>query len=315
MKKRAAGLMTAALLAAALLGGCGASKGGSASSTAMAQEAPADMMMENAAGAMESGADYGGVQSSLTPQPDSSRKIVYTASMRMESTDFEAARTALLAAVEEHGGYLEFTDQSGSAKQGNRRVYYTVRVPAEHYTAFLERAGEAGSVLNLNESAQDITLDYVDVQARLESLQNQKRRLEVLADKADTTADLLEIENQLSQVQYQLESYTRQMKAMDNQVDYCTVDISLSEVVTLTPRGVTFGERVSDAFTGGWNAFAAFVQDAVIALIYVLPGLVVLGAVLAAVAALVRRRRAKRKQTSAKKPPCTAAARSSQRIN
>lgn len=304
MKKRFAGLMTAVLLTAALLSGCGsAHKGGAASSTAMMEEASADMVMENAAGATEGGADYGGVQSSLTPQPDSSRKIVYSAAMRMESTDFESARAALLAAVEENGGYLEYTDQSGSAKQGNRRVYYTVRVPAEQYAAFLERAGEAGSVLNLNESAQDITLEYVDVQARLESLQNQKRRLEALADRAETTADLLEIENQLSQVQYELESYTRRMKAMDNQVTYCTVDISLSEVVTLTPRGVTFRERVSDAFTGGWNAFAAFVQDAVIALIYALPGLVVLGVVLAIVITLVRRRRAGRKQSAAKTAP------------
>ena len=301
MKKRFYSFVTAAALTAAMLTGCGAAdKGGAASSTAsydMAVESAA----EYAAGAVVA-EENGAIQSSLSPQTGTDRKIVYTASMRMESTRFDDARSALLAAVEDCGGYLESTDQSGSAKEGSRWVYYTVRVPAVKYTAFLEQAGQAGSVLNLNESAQDITLEYVDVQARLESLESKKARLEALADKAETTADLLEIENQLTEVQYQLESYTRQMKVMDNQVDYCTVDISLREVATLTPTGVSFGERIADAFTGGWTAFAAFVQDAVVAIIYNLPLLIIFGILAAVLVPVLRKRRQNKRRKAAKEP-------------
>ena len=299
MKKRFYSFVTAAALTAAMLTGCGAAdKGGAASSTAsydMAVESAA----EYAAGAVVA-EENGAIQSSLSPQTGTNRKIVYTASMRMESTRFDDARAALLAAVEDCGGYLESTDQSGSAKEGSRWVSYTVRVPAVKYTAFLEQAGQAGSVLNLNESAQDITLEYVDVQARLESLESKKARLEALADKAETTADLLEIENQLTEVQYQLESYTRQMKVMDNQVDYCTVDISLREVATLTPTGVSFGERIADAFTGGWTAFAAFVQDAVVAIIYNLPLLIIFGILAAVLVPVLRKRRQNKRRKAAK---------------
>lgn len=301
MKKRFYSFVTAAALTAAMLTGCGAAdKGGAASSTAsydMAVESAA----EYAAGAVVA-EENGAIQSSLSPQTGTDRKIVYTASMRMESTRFDDARAALLAAVEDCGGYLESTDQSGSAKEGSRWVYYTVRVPAVKYTAFLEQAGQAGSVLNLNESAQDITLEYVDVQARLESLESKKARLEALADKAETTADLLEIENQLTEVQYQLESYTRQMKVMDNQVDYCTVDISLREVATLTPTGVSFGERIADAFTGGWTAFAAFMQDAVVAIIYNLPLLIIFGILAAVLVPVLRKRRQNKRRKAAKEP-------------
>lgn len=301
MKKRFYSFVTAAALTAAMLTGCGAAdKGGAASSTAsydMAVESAA----EYAAGAVVA-EENGAIQSSLSPQTGTDRKIVYTASMRMESTRFDDARAALLATVEDCGGYLESTDQSGSAKEGSRWVSYTVRVPAVKYTAFLEQAGQAGSVLNLNESAQDITLEYVDVQARLESLESKKARLEALADKAETTADLLEIENQLTEVQYQLESYTRQMKVMDNQVDYCTVDISLREVATLTPTGVSFGERIADAFTGGWTAFAAFVQDAVVAIIYNLPLLIIFGILAAVLVPVLRKRRQNKRRKAAKEP-------------
>lgn len=302
MKKRFYSFVTAAALTAAMLTGCGSAvKGGGASSTA-SYDMAAESAMEYAAGAVVA-EENGAIQSSLTPQTGTERKIVYTASMRMESTRFDDARAALLAAVEDCGGYLESTDQSGSAKEGSRWVYYTVRVPAGKYSAFLEQAGQAGSVLNLNESAQDITMEYVDVQARLESLENKKVRLEALADKAETTADLLEIENQLTEVQYQLESYTRQMKVMDNQVDYCTVDISLREVATLTPTGVSFGERIADAFTGGWTAFAAFVQDAVVAIIYSLPLLIVLGILAAVLVPVLRRRRQSKRRKAGQEPP------------
>ena len=301
MKKRFYSFVTAAALTAAMLTGCGAAdKGGAASSTAsydMAVESAA----EYAAGAVVA-EENGAIQSSLSPQTGTDRKIVYTASMRMESTRFDDARAALLAAVEDCGGYLESTDQSGSAKEGSRWASYTVRVPTVKYTAFLEQAGQAGSVLNLNESAQDITLEYVDVQARLESLESKKARLEALADKAETTADLLEIENQLTEVQYQLESYTRQMQVMDNQVDYCTVDISLREVATLTPTGVSFGERIADAFTGGWTAFAAFVQDAVVAIIYNLPLLIIFGILAAVLVPVLRKRRQNKRRKAAKEP-------------
>ena len=220
MKKRFYSFVTAAALTAAMLTGCGAADKSAAASSTASYDMAVESAAEYAAGAVVA-EENGAIQSSLTPQTGTDRKIVYTASMRMESTRFDDARAALLAAVEDCGGYLESTDQSGSAKEGSRWVYYTVRVPAVKYSAFLEQAGQAGSVLNLNESAQDITLEYVDVQARLESLESKKARLEALADKAETTADLLEIENQLTEVQYQLESYTRQMKVMDNQVDYC----------------------------------------------------------------------------------------------
>jgi hypothetical protein len=149
---------------------------------------------------------------------ESSRKIVYNASVRMETTDYDTTRAALQEAVTAANGYLESTDQGGSKDSGSRYTYYTARIPAENYRSFLTAAGEAGNVTSLNESAQDITAEYVDVEARLKALNDQRDRLNALADKAETTADLLEIESQLSDVQYQLESYTGQMRLMDNQV-------------------------------------------------------------------------------------------------
>lgn len=268
--------VSTALLAAVLLAGCGSisSKDGGYYAT----ESP---IAEGAAYDTAAGA----ANSSIVPEelPDSTdetaQKIIYNADINMESTDFDAARDTLLAAVDDCGAWMEYSSLSGDAKDHDRYAYYTVRVPVENYRTFLAAVGEAGSVLDLSETAENITSSYIDVQARLSALEAQRDRLNELADQAETTADLLEIESQLSDVQYQLENYTRQLRSMDQQVSYSTVDIYLREVATLTPTGVTFGERIADAFGGGWDAFVGFLQGLVIALVYLWPVLLIAVAV------------------------------------
>ena len=139
--------------------------------------------------------EYGGTDSGTTPTLDpavqnTEQKIVYTADMRIEATDFAAARTAFLAAVEDTGAWLEHTYVSGCEEDHDRYASYTVRVPAENYRAFLEQAGKGGSVSSLSEDALNITENYIDVQARLAALEAQRDRLNALADKAETTIQL-----------------------------------------------------------------------------------------------------------------------------
>ena len=272
--------VSAALLAAVLLAGCGSisSKDGGYYATEST----------NAATAYDSAA--GAANSSIVPEelPDSTdetaQKIIYNADINMESTDFDASRDTLLAAVDDCGAWMEYSSLSGDAKDHDRYAYYTVRVPVENYRTFLAAVGEAGSVLDLSETAENITSSYIDVQARLSALEAQRDRLNELADQAETTADLLEIESQLSDVQYQLEN-------MDQQVSYSTVDIRLSEVATLTPTGTTFGERVVDAFADGWRGFVVFLQGFVLAVIYLWPVLLVVGIIVALAVTLTKRRR------------------------
>lgn len=286
--KRRFSRLTATLLAAALLAGCGSS-GGSATSSAATYEMSSDAAMTQEAG---------GAESALLPEgtsttTETAQKMIYRANLSLESTDFDTARDTLLAAVDANGAWLEYSQLSGSADDHDRRASYTVRVPVDNYTNFLAQAGESGNVLNLEENAENVTSDYIDLQARIDSLENQRDRLNELAAGAETTADLLEIENQLSNVQYQLESYTQQMRALSGQITYSTVDISLREVASLTPSGTTFPERLADAFRGGWNGFVLFVQGIVLVLVYLWPLLIVAVIVVIVIRVLARRHRAR----------------------
>lgn len=300
--------LAAALALTAALAGCGSAGGGSDAAPGEAA-ATESFSMDNAALAAD-----GGGAATLTPQAtgESARKIIYNADLSLESTDFDAARTALTDAVEANGGYISYSDLSGSAEDQDRYSHYTVRIPADSYRNFLEAVSGAANVLSVSESAEDITSEYIDVEARIASLENQRSRLNELADTAETTADLLEIESQLSDVQYQLESYTRQRSWMDDQVQYSTVDIRLSEVKTLTPETpVGFAEEAGRAFLDGWEAFSLFIKGLVLGLIYAWPAVLIVVIVVIVVVrthpARQARRAARLAQRTAPPPPKPAA--------
>ena len=296
--------VSTALLAAVLLAGCGSisSKDGGYYAT----ESP------SAEGAYDTAA--GAANSSIVPEelPDSTdetaQKIIYNADINMESTDFDAARDTLLAAVDDCGAWMEYSSLSGDAKDHDRYAYYTVRVPVENYRTFLAAVGEAGSVLDLSETAENITSSYIDVQARLSALEAQRERLNALADQAETTADLLEIESQLSDVQYQIESYTAQLRSLESQISYSTVDVYLSEVAQLTPTGTTFGDRLAASFFGGWQAFAGFIEGLFLTIVYLLPAILLVAAIVAVCVVLGRRHRARRAARRAGQPVARGAA-------
>ena len=289
-----------ALTLALTLTACGASAGGSASigeafaSIESSANTTSDSALSQEAGEVNSTMDPAAVQTD--------RKIIYTASLDMESTEFDTARTAVLEAVDANGGYLASSDQYGSAEDQDRYIYYSVRIPAENYRAFLESVGNAGNLLNLSESTEDITTQYIDVQARLTALENQRDRLNALAEKAETTADLLEIESQLSEVQYQIESYTQQQRWMDDQVSYSTVDISLREVASLTPETpVTFAQKLGQSFSSGWTNFVELMGDLLLALVYMWPLVILLILVVIVLRITRPARRARREAKEARR--------------
>lgn len=296
-------LLTAALLTA-LLAGCGGSGGGPANMSAAAGDAWASEPSAPQASPEEIGwddsanYDYGsaaaeGAGSNALLQPDPNRKIIYTATLTLESTEYEQARAALLSAAAAAGGYVERSSQYGSAEAQDRWVELTLRIPSDHYNDFLTAAENAAGLLRKDESTEDITAEYVDVAARLKTLRTQEQRLQELAEQAETLEDLLAIEQRLSDVQYQIESYTAQQRVYDDQIDYSTVTVTLNEVRVYTPVERGFGSRIISAFQNSWADFGDSVQDFVVGLVYALPALLLLGVILAVVLVVVRKGRKK----------------------
>lgn len=146
MKKRITRI-TAALAAAALLAGCGSissNDGGYYATEAAAQES---YNYDSAAGAVDSSLMLANAAEAATDE--TAQKIIYNASLSMESTDFDAARETLMAAVEANNAWMESTSVYGTEKDHDRSADYTVRVPVDNYRAFwLPRARQAACAMS-----------------------------------------------------------------------------------------------------------------------------------------------------------------------
>ena len=228
-----------------------------------------------------------------TARTADSAKIIYTADLSIETKDYDQSLQQLNETLDDADGYMESSSEYTDSTDNTRTLSLTLRVPEEAYSAFLGAAENVlGSVIRKSESADDVTTQYMDIEARLDSLTAQRSRLQELQASADNLTDLLQIESSLSDVQYQIESYQSQLDWYAQQVDYCTVNITLDEVEILT-TGTSFAARLADAAKNGWSNFTAGAQAVVVFLMGAWPAIVI-GAACGVVFYQVRHPRKKR---------------------
>lgn len=210
------------------------------------------------------------------PAPDvnaaeQSAKIIRTISLTMVSREFDKDLEALNAALQAVGGHVEYSDIA--ADRGSRRyANLTLRVPKDKLDAFLTSARGLGRTLSMTESQEDVSEQYLDVDTRLATQKTKMARLQDLLLKAMTVTDVLSIEREIADTQYQIDSLTGSLRGMDSKVDYSTITISLTEEsVAATTPDQTLLDRIGIAVADAWRQVKAFLTDVVVFLTVILP--------------------------------------------
>lgn len=242
------------------------------------------------------------------PTPDEGRKIILNATVNMETLDYDKSYADIISAIEKAGGNISASNRQEDSTRA-RYSYISARIPSAQYNAFIEQLKDYGNVLSVNETSEDITTAYLDVAARLSSLQKQEARLNELVEKASSIEDMILLQQQLSSVQYEIEYYSSLQRTYDNQVSNSTVEISLQEVKQITETPENFGSRIAAAFRSGLRGAANFFEGLVLFFAAALPFLVILALVLVVLIVLLRKRKKNKKQAGAMQqaplPPAT----------
>lgn len=224
-------------------------------------------------------------------------KMVYTASIEMQTLEFDKAAQEIAALVERAGGYFEQKSLSNYSS-GYRHASYTVRVPAGQFSDFCAQVGTLCHVTWQTDAAENISEQYYDTQSRLETAQIKLDRLQELLQKAESMEDIITIESAISETEYEIESLSGTMRHYDALVDYATVTLELSEVYRLSgtedaPR--SFGEKLANAFADGLAATGQALEDFAVWLAYSWLDILIFAAVVfAAVKLIARLRRGKK---------------------
>ena len=239
------------------------------------------------AASKDSSGSYSYSEESSQSYDPSKVKLIYRANIDIQATDFDATVEAIQKLVAEYGGYFESSSvynggyySDGTYKHGN----YTVRIPSENYSAFLGAVGDSCYVSNKSESVEDIGLQYADTEAMLETLRIKQQRLQDLLKEASGLSDIIQLENALSDTEYQINRYSSTMNRYDSLIGYATVNISV-EKVNRAADGIDEDEgylsRLFRSFTSGVNDFVDNIGDFVIDLAYNIIPLAIAALVLA----------------------------------
>lgn len=298
-------------LAATLLTGCQSKsvETNSASDMEMIQETAAGSTYMANSYSMEAAGPESGSVEKAAQLPDNQmastdRKLIKNVTLGVETEDFDGLISELYKRVNEVGGYMEDSSISGNSyyyRDDSRYANLTIRIPGSALDEFVNQVAEISNVTRKNESIQDITLQYVDVESHKLALATEQERLLALLEKAETVEDIIAIEGRLSEVRYQLQSYESQLRTMDNQVDYSTVYIDISEVKKLTPqKELNVWERIQTGFSENLVSLGEGMRDLFVVIIVSIPYLAVWGLIITA-GALAGRRIYKTRKLKAQK--------------
>ena len=231
-------------------------------------------------------------ENGLEAQVENGRKLIRTVSLSLETKEFDSVLTNLSTKTTELGGYIETSSVNGNSysHHSTRYASYVIRIPADKLNEFVEVVSELGNVTQKNESVEDVTLRYIDVESHKKALETEQERLLELLSKAENMEEILTIESKLSDIRYEIENYESQLKTMDNQIDYSTVSVYIDEVERVTDTGEKgFFEEIKERFGNSLYIVARGIRGLVIGILGSLPILIVCGGVIAVVVIVVRK--------------------------
>jgi hypothetical protein len=289
-KSRSAGLAAVILAIAISVAGCSASGGSSSSISGGAIPAPGvGSITHDSSGTSETAGDV------------VTRQVVTTGSVVIRTANPIAAAGKVATIVDKAGGRVDDRDQTAATKTAPADARLTLRIPANKLTQTLAKLKAVGSEVSITQSTDDVTTKSEDLGARIIALQTSITRLLALEAKADSTADVIELENDISNRQGDLESLQAQQRYLNDQIAMATIKLHLiAPSVVITPPGPP---SAASAFLAGLSGFGTFFNWAFLVLTYLVPWLVLAAIIWVGIVLLVRWRRRRRAATVAAIPP------------
>jgi len=185
-------------------------------------------------------------------------KIIRTGNLRFETPNLDESFAHVQKAIVKYKATVQ-NDESGKNYESVYRNI-AIRVPSASFDAFIAEISQGIKHFDRKEiSAQDVTEEYIDVEARLKTKRVLEKRYFELLGKATKISEMLEIEKELSAIREEIEAKEGRLKYLKNQVSMSTVNL---EMYTNNPSEsgatVSYFGKMGNALKGGFNNIATF---------------------------------------------------------
>lgn len=185
------------------------------------------------------------------------QKIIKSANIDIEVRDVPATRDALQAIAAANEGYVGSLSMN---RYSGDRLYASLvmRVPASAFDQALTSIDALGTLKSQSIQAEDVTEEYVDLQAQRNALANQLAQYQRIMEKAENVSEIMEVQVQIERVQVEIDRIDGRLKYLNSRVDYATITVSFREPEPVgSGTGPSFTSVINEAIAGFVGVAAA----------------------------------------------------------
>ncbi len=206
------------------------------------------------------------------------RKIIRNAELTIETNDPGAGQRSIASIAEAKGGFVVTSESKQRNAEGQMKpdmiVTITVRVPSAQFDAVVnEIRGNGNRVAQEKITGQDVTEEYIDLEARIRAKQALEAQFMEIMKQAKTVQDALEVQRQLSDVRAEIERIEGRRRFLENQSSLSTITVTLQPPTTIVST-TGFFYSVKRAFGEGLDVAAAITLGLISIVVALLPILI-----------------------------------------
>jgi hypothetical protein len=262
------------------------------------EETPAAAALAAGKGAGEAPAPAAGDGAKAASLPKTSRKVIRNAELAIEVASPAAAESRVSSLVESLGGYIASSERQVVADEGERsqaRVTLSLRVPAARLDEALREIKRLGGGAETEKiGSEDVTDEYIDVDARITNQRHLEQQLVGILAQANTVDSALKVHHELTDVRTEIDRLEGRKRFLETETSLAKISLSLAPlrpIVAATPSG--FGVDVRRAATDAVSLAAGIVTLGIRAAGVLVPIAVIFGLPTAGLVLWLRRRQRK----------------------
>jgi hypothetical protein len=186
------------------------------------------------------------------------QKIIKTGDIKFETNNLDSTYKQIITAVKNHKAIVQNDTEGKDDESVFRRLI--VRIPSKNFDLFLSDISKGVAYFDNKEiSSQDVTEEYIDIDARLKAKKVLESRYLELLKKANKVTEMLEIEKQISVIREEIDAKEGQLRYMQSRVSMSTITIEFYKTVAeKSGVRVSYGTKIWNAITSGFNGFSSF---------------------------------------------------------
>jgi hypothetical protein len=189
-------------------------------------------------------------QSNMTEQ-----KLIKNGEISFETKSIHDTKSFLQKTISKYNGYI--SNEKVQDYRNDPTEILTVRVPNQDFDKLIADIGsQVGEFDSKRIDIDDVTAEFVDIEARLKNKKQLETKYQELLAKANNMADILKIEKEISLIREDIEATEGRLRYLSNQVGYSTLTITYYE--KKTTAGFNFGSKIGNALSDGGTGFLWF---------------------------------------------------------